>query len=53
MPQSYGRHGAKGTQYVRFTMKDLEVRSYKYGGGVVKMSEDGTVPSPPGDRSLP
>ncbi|NOD96896.1 hypothetical protein GS610_06705 [Ruegeria sp. HKCCD6228] len=35
----------EGTQYVRFTMKDLDVRSYNHGGGVVKMSADGTVPS--------
>lgn len=35
----------EGTQYVRFSLKDLDVPSYNHGGGVVKMSADGTVPS--------
>lgn len=35
----------EGTEYIRFTLKDLDVPSYNHGGGVVKMSEDGTVAS--------
>lgn len=35
----------EGTQYIRFSLKDRDAPSFNHGGGVVKMSADGTVPT--------